>query len=386
MTLPSGSLIIDDRMATAAAENGLHESETQQPGVTTYDQPKTRPTLKINSFSSAYNNSDAIVIIRAFAIVIGLVGALLNGLVLWVLFSRRSRSSQKFTLLFVNQVVLDFSSCVALVVTYAVKIPAFAYRNDDGWSNFFCFFFYTEFTICYFEQGSVCNLVLIAVERNVFIVHQVTYKRYFRKWMAYAGAALSWVLPIGYDAQIFFTTKLVDGECVPGYAYPSDTFVVAFTFCSFVSIMVVPLLTLIVCYGGILYFVRRHKKVMHANQVRHRAAAGSNPVQRKSRRQEMELVVTMLLISTMYFVSWTPNQVWLLAQFVKFQIENTKVLFTASILFVYLGACFNPFIYVSKQESIRKGVLDILRKVRPKSGAQGTKSTTEAIQTISFTA
>lgn len=369
-------------MSNATAKYGFHESETQQ-GVTTYDHLKMTTTPKTNSLSSA-NSSEAIVIFRAVAIVIGLTGVLFNGLVLRVLFSRRSRS-QKFTLLFVNQIVLDFLSCVALFVTYASKIPVFVFR-DNAWWHFFCFVFHTELLIYYFQQGSVCNLVLIAVERNIFIVHQVTYKRYFRKWMIYAGAVLPWLLPICYDVHTIYTTRLVDGQCMPGYAWPSDNSPMIYAVCAFLSIMVVPLATLIVCYGGILCFVRRHKKVMHASQVRNnRGAAGSNPVERKSRRWDMELVVTMLLVSATYFVSWTPNQIWLLAQFANFQIQNSQVLYTASFLFVYLTACLNPFIYVSKQESIRKGVLDILRKVRSKSGSQGTKSTTEAIHTISFT-
>lgn len=374
-------------MANATTKYGFRESETQQ-GVTTYDHLKiTTATPKINSSFSSANRSETIVILRAVAMVIGLTGVLFNGLVLRVLlFARRSRSSQKFVLLFVNQVVLDFFSCVALFVTYAGKIPVFVYRDNAWWQQFFCFVFHTELLIYYFQQGSVCNLVLIAIERNIFIVHQMTYKRYFRKWMIHAGAGLSWLLPICYDVQTIYTTRLVDGQCVPGHAWPSDSSPLIYTVCGFLSIMVVPLATLIVCYGGILYFVRRHKKVMHANQVRNRDAAGSNPVkQRKSRRQELELVVTMLIISATYFVSWTPNQIWLLAQFANFKIQNSQVLYTASFLFVYLTACLNPFIYVSKQESIRKGVLDILRKVRSKSGSQGTKSTTEAIQTISFT-
>lgn len=307
------------------------------------------------------NNAVSILVFRAFVIFIGVVGAAFNGLVLKVVTSKKMKSQKKFTALFVNQVVIDFASCFAVVVNYTVKIPVLYLR--DGWGFFIvCCLFYTEASVFYFQQGSICNLVLIAVERCLLIVHQTAYKKHFRNWMTYAAIFFAWFISFPYTLQTPFTTRVIDGQCMGQYFWPDKHGQTIYSVFVLFSMFVVPLLLMIVCYTRIFIFVREHQKVMQGTTTGPRSSLQSPALQ----RQEMGILVTMLLISTAFVACWTPNQVYFLLYIMQIQMSNKDAIYSVSLFLIFLNVCLNPFVYVAKQESIRQGVIEQIGKLKPK--------------------
>ena len=72
--------------------------------------------------------------------------------------------------------------------------------------------------------GSVSCLVIITLERYVKIVHPVSHRKYFRKWMLHVGVAIPWIngFLTGFLPDVI-TTRFENGECTV-WIWPSVKF------------------------------------------------------------------------------------------------------------------------------------------------------------------
>ena len=72
------------------------------------------------------------------------------------------------------------------------------------------------------QMGSIASLVVITFERYVKIVHSIVHRKYFRKWMIYVTIALTWMNGVLLNITIFWTTQVVDGQCLAYQFWPSN--------------------------------------------------------------------------------------------------------------------------------------------------------------------
>src|SRR6218665_2478795 len=120
----------------------------------------------------------------------------MNGVVLNILLSKELRSKASY-LLVINQVVLDFLSCLFLLPCYIIKIQTIYLAGN--WGKFVCIVFYSDASVYSLQAGSITNLVLIAAERYMKIVHVVFHRTYFKWWLLFAGLAFSSVTVLVID-------------------------------------------------------------------------------------------------------------------------------------------------------------------------------------------
>ena len=162
--------------------------------------------------SSSKDSANQLVVFCALVIVIGLFGSFMNGVVLRVLLSKKLRSKESY-LLIINQVVLDFLSCLFLIPCYVIKIRKI--YMEGGWGKFVCNVFFSDTIVFSLQAGSITNLVLIAAERYLKIVHVVFHRTYFRRWMSFAGLVFIWITVIFINIVFVWTSEVVDGVCDP---------------------------------------------------------------------------------------------------------------------------------------------------------------------------
>src|SRR6218665_2933292 len=90
-----------------------------------------------------------------------------------------------------NQMILDCVCCLQLVITYVVKILQVDYSDNS--LTLLCKILESESVLWYFLGCSTANLILLTLERYAKIVHAVSHKRHFRRWMYFVAIALTWV-------------------------------------------------------------------------------------------------------------------------------------------------------------------------------------------------
>jgi hypothetical protein len=109
------------------------------------------------------------IIFESAVILIGIVGALGNGTVLSVFCASKQLRKQDVNVLFINQLSLDFFCCIWLLVEYSLKMANIFLEGSTGY--WLCIFILSEDLSYSGIFGSKINLMSIAIERYVKIVH-----------------------------------------------------------------------------------------------------------------------------------------------------------------------------------------------------------------------
>ena len=153
-----------------------------------------RPNNSYNETGSGRSNntqdipqdreSAALVFFRTFILLTSFVGCILNGMVSIVML-KKSLRRQTFIICTISQTTIDFSACLLSLISNGLKL---AFRDDPVWMaqklelrrllhRLFTSdnFLYVVLTI---SNG---NLILIAIERYVKIVHSTFYRNHFSK-------------------------------------------------------------------------------------------------------------------------------------------------------------------------------------------------------------
>ena len=111
---------------------------------------------------------------------IGVAGCIINGFALIVIFCyTKIWHKTKFYLL-VNQIFLDFVSCLILAVQYIINYngdPAQSVYNIRMTNQALCSWWYSKAFMWSFINASNCNVVLVTFERYMKILHPWTYDK-----------------------------------------------------------------------------------------------------------------------------------------------------------------------------------------------------------------
>src|SRR6218665_2489938 len=311
------------------------------------DDPTTIGLILNNTtISSIKESARNLVVFWAFVLGVGVFGSFMNGVVLNILLSKELRSKASY-LLIINQVGLDFLSCLFLLPCYIIKVHRIYMAGN--WGKFVCIVFYSDASVYSLQAGSITNLVLIAAERYLKIVHAVFHRTYFRRWMAFAGLAFSWIPVVFANIVYVWVSEVVDGVCYPYYNWPNrDSYL---TYGGFVMAweFVIPLIMFVYLYGRILFLGRRRNQMLsenHANQAR------ATSLQTNAHRSQMNITATMIIVSSVFVLCWFPNQLFYLLTFVDITYSVEEVYY-ATVFLIFLNVCMNPLIYAAKHEEVK---------------------------------
>ena len=120
--------------------------------------------------------------LAVLAIITGVVGCLANGLVLLILIVDKTLRKNSSTFLIKYQLVVDFVSCISLIVSYSLKLLLGSNGETmKRWGVGVCMFFIGDCLAFIAAYTATTNLGVIAFERYVKIVHAVKHRMYFRK-------------------------------------------------------------------------------------------------------------------------------------------------------------------------------------------------------------
>ena len=245
-------------------------------------------------------------------IVVGIVGAIANGVVMCIFLTQTKKTklttSSKFV---INQLCLDLFSCLSVVITYGWKI---ANRQlETNWNYWTCYLVGSETLLWCGVNSSVTNLVVLTLERYSKIVHTSIHQAYYRNWMTYVLLASSWFLGFLVVAPTNFVSFSChqDGFAVTcdGFANLTNAYVgLFFGIFMFFFNYANPMLVFIVCYWRIILVIRKSATFFS------RSNSGVNQMHHKN---EVALVNTMIIITTLFGICWSPNDILLRVSFIQ---------------------------------------------------------------------
>jgi hypothetical protein len=259
--------------------------------------------------------------------------------------------------LLINQLAIDFYSCIMITVTYSINLFGIYLSGLSGY--LLCLILSGEQLMWIGLNSSAISLVVIAVERYIKIVHAVWHKNHCKRWMIIFGCAFSWVS--GFLGNFFvylFASEVSDGVCEPASNFPSRSGQLAYIWFYDVYYFHLPLIIFVICYVRIFQVIRRQNRIFHQNDrdmaaVAPSSAAGAAAANdRKSPQRHMNAVKTMTFITIFFVVTWSPINSYYTLQTI------TRVTFTwawwyASVFIALFNICANPFIYIMNYDDVR---------------------------------
>jgi len=288
---------------------------------------------------------------RCAVVVIGLVGAVANGLILYAMIASKQHKKQ---LLIFNQNVFDLCSSLVLVTTYTLMLCNMRLSGMLGY--WLCMMILSENLLWCSINGSVINLLSITVERYLKVVHPAQSKKVLRKWVIWSAMVFAWIAGVVYNMVLgYFTTAVIDQVCYGYVVWNSRVAAVIHGVWNFITFFVIVVCFFIFCYGRILFVIRRQASVMA-----HHSTYASSTAQAHSHQIQSNVVKTMILVSALYVISAMPLYVYFLLVNVNsnFTLLDTGYYILVFITFLYI--CANPFVYASKFDPVRRILLDLI--------------------------
>ena len=184
------------------------------------------------------------------------------------------------------------------------------------------------------------------------------------------GSGFAWISGITVAVALsVVNTSVVKGVCFTEIFPNNYTIRMAFGIWFFLSFYVIILFIFIFCYTRILIVVRRQAQVMAAY-----ANDGSNTAQTGPNQMQSSVIKTMILVSALFAITWTPAYIDYLAYNVDPKLAMPEIGFYTSVFIGNIYTCVNPFIYATKFEPVKR----ILIRMIP------CKKTTQPVESIAL--
>ncbi|XP_075255047.1 putative glycoprotein hormone G-protein coupled receptor [Convolutriloba macropyga] len=288
------------------------------------------------------------------SLVLGFCGLVLNTVTLIVLLDEQLRGKNKYKLI-ISLSFVDFFSCVTAVL-YAHCDPQWL-LPEGALGEFLCKVVFSRFLYYLLSATSAWHLVMICVERFIFIIYNDWYEANFGTKANLFLILCSWVIGLGAMGYNFTAYKTYNRKCALEWATKLDKTVAT------VEELVLMVLVPISVMGVLYYLVYRREKEFneifgpHAPcvpSVQHRMAAGGGGRGAGKRSPSIHVDhnqtrFSNLLLILAYLICWAPNE-FLFAGYGLELIGNKEDIFTTvpfyvTQILINLSSVFNPFLY-----------------------------------------
>jgi len=288
-------------------------------------------------------------------VLIGVVGTAANALVLYGLFA--SKQHKKHVLI-VNQNVLDFFTCLLLVITFSVMLGNLYLSGVGGY--WLCMLLLSENPyLCAFLASKV-NLMSVTIERYLKVVYPTWSKNKLHNWMIYSAVGFSWISGILHMCPLTFATSdVVGGVCYSYMIWPSPMSQLVYGVWYFLSFYILVVVTFIFCYWRILIAIRRQARIMAGH-----SGAGSSTAQSQSVSNQIQtnVIKTMILVSVSFAMCDMPMSIcYLLLNINPNLLMHVPDSFYYTVIFIsFVYICTNPFIYAIKFDPVKRALLSLI--------------------------
>ena len=298
-----------------------------------------------SSFDDSIRTSSSEVdrlILMVASVVIGIIGAVGNGLVIYVCVRYPLRG---VTNVFVcNQSLIDFFSSVIFLVRYGMLSAINTHvSTSPNVANFLCKFWFSDYLLWGSAIASTVNLVYLNIERYLAVFHPIMYRQKLTKTRGKLVAILPWIYGLIHELLwALFGNKSVKNDCVRGWVNEAVGFIAGIL--TFVGAFLLPLIIMSFVYIQIWRKLR--------NQSSKQLSTVNEQISRN-------VVKTMAIVSLTFVICWGPNQILYFYSNVGGVVEWTGVLYRYSVVSALANMCINPFIYAFHYQDFRSKLAKI---------------------------
>ncbi|ELT94259.1 hypothetical protein CAPTEDRAFT_127027 [Capitella teleta] len=279
--------------------------------------------------------------------VLSTAGIFGNIIVVLILVYYKNLRKKMTTTLILNQSVVDLTCSVFLLITYSYEAesPLQVYTSiGDG---LVCLLLDAKYLVfCSLNASNLC-LVVITLERYLMIVHPIMHRNWITKPRLVAMATCAWVLGFAWNTGPTIPFVYVkDGRCVL-FRWPDRKLQSTFGVVYSTGTFLVPVFFFIVAYSHMLIVLSKR-----VTQV-----AGETNTNKLSNAQ-VNVTKTMVVVTAVFLVCWTPNQIYYLLFNLGFNLRLGSPEWLVTQYLCFINCCCNPFIYAFKYDGVRS----VLRK------------------------
>jgi hypothetical protein len=130
--------------------------------------------------------------------------------------SSKQLRKQDVNVLFINQLSLDLFAVSGSLLNIQLKWQTFIWKDRPVIG---CVHIHLKRRHLVFWHFRIeMNLMSIAIERYVKIVHPIWHKNNFKSWMIYSAAVVPWAVGVFLSqCMASWSTTVVDGQCLWGF-------------------------------------------------------------------------------------------------------------------------------------------------------------------------
>ncbi|XP_033647701.1 allatostatin-A receptor-like [Asterias rubens] len=303
-------------------------------------------------------NSDLIRSIYGIIAAIGITG---NFLVCWVLLRVPSLRSNTSDFL-VHLAAVDLIVCLWTVPFHLFPhVP----EHDPGfWGELKCRLYSSKAPLWTFALISICSLVTVNLERYIAIVYPIKYKNIYNRRNTILMIAACWVVGIISNSYFWYAFGVTSSGACGIIGWPSKGFQVLLGLYNFVSYYLAPFTFMVLTQWKVIKTLKRQARILKEKRKRANGhsvhASRTNTESRKMWQVHaaQELSKTLLLVTILYTVCWTPNQLLFLVfncgpnDVVDFQ----SVYYHITVVLSVANSCLNPIIYTIQNRPFRRGI------------------------------
>ncbi|XP_014665099.1 PREDICTED: beta-2 adrenergic receptor-like [Priapulus caudatus] len=239
--------------------------------------------------------------VAATRVCIGLVIISLNGIVLLLLIARAQSIPEIKYILIKSLIGSDMLVGVTMLYYGAVNLNQ---RVGDKISQH-CLNYVA--LICFACMSSTGNMLGIAIDMYIMIIHPLRYYDLMSERRARVMAVIAWMVAGFSIVMIILFGREADPLKQP---FPMCSLAATFTFMGLFSgsmvMIYVPLCLMIYLYGSLFIVARRHMKEISALQAIGAQLAEADLTIASGLKKNVKVAITMFLVVATFFVGWLP--------------------------------------------------------------------------------
>jgi 7 transmembrane receptor (rhodopsin family) len=176
--------------------------------------------------------------------------------------------------------------------------------------------------------------------------------------MTFLAVVIAWLIGGFYSFLLsFLTSTIVNGECIWGVVWSSDTSKSTYAITTFVIFFALILVSFLFCYGRIIKSLRQQARVF-ALQHSNNPLAKANNLQ--ALRIQMNAVKTMIIVSAAFVVCWLPCDVTSTVYVIYDGSSLLSQIYYVTLFVAICNICLNPFIYATKYDTVKYYLLRLV--------------------------
>ena len=309
--------------------------------------------------------------LNAIQLLIGVIGALGNGLVCVVIWKVRRQQNYTNSLI-VSQSAIDFLTSLLLIASI-ISFSAGAQPPDNFVLGvLYCTFWHSRKTLFSCWAISTFNLTAIAIERYLAIIHPIWYHQNFTRKHTWILASMAWLI-----APIIHT---IGGK---QYVFKHGTchFIVSDKEKAIIGVLTVASDYLIPASIMAFAFIRIAIRLKQLKNTELQSTeTGNSGVEQETLRRK-NITKTLFIVFSLYIVCWSPEQVSYLQFSLGGQLECGGVWHTIALILATSNSAVNPFVYTLRFKQYKEGIKSLFSKLKTKRNIVPSNSVLNIVNT-----